>query len=75
MKLEPTAKRGLVPILLEWVNATRIKPHLVPNTFFMVFINGTFYFHLSNLSPKYQQKHVLSDIHKYSKALLFNITP
>lgn len=70
MNINYTAKRNLIPALMEWVAQSRIKPHLVDDTRLIMLLDDALYINLSNLSLEYQHKFIEKDFRSYSKMLL-----
>jgi len=75
MEIGYIAKRTLVPTLMEWVSKSRIQNHLPEHCIFIMWLDDSIQFNLSNLDDAYQTKHVLPDLSIYCLSLIYNITP
>jgi len=75
MDLALSDRRKLPPMLMEWVNKSRIKEHLPDNCYFIMLLGNTLEFHLSHLSEGYQNKHIIPDIQSYSLSLYNHLLP
>lgn len=67
--------RDLSPTLMEWVDKSRIKPHLSNNSQFIICSHDKIYFALANLSTDYRKKHVYGKYESYCTALYENLKP
>ena len=75
MDIGYVARRGLVPLLMEWVYKSRMKEHLPSDCIFIMFLEDTLFFHFSHLSSTYKAKHILPNLSIYSLSLFQNLTP
>ena len=76
MEIGHTAKRTLVPTLMEWAGKTRLKKHLVPDSIFCMWLGDYgLQIHLSNLSSEYQHKHIIPNFKHYCALFIRQIIP
>ena len=75
MEIDRAIKKELVLMLMEWVDKSRLKAHLPPECYFIMYLKDALSFHFAHLSEEYQAKHILPDLKAYSTSFLNHLMP